>query len=176
MRRFFPILISAACLAVAVPIVLVRAQDGLGPPTSASSGMPVPLPKPLAPAPDGVPLAAPPGDRDEWKSDEARPIACVPESSERLTCRVHRQSGAEFADATRYRRAESPASTHPGGAARGTPSGAGASGFGSGTGMPLEAEVGDRARPAPARGRSAPPPRGTQPKSGWEKSGAFSKS
>src|ERR1043166_6581318 len=61
MRRFLPILISAACLAVAVPIVLVRAQDRLGPPTSASSGAPVPLPKPLAPAPDGVPVAAPPG-------------------------------------------------------------------------------------------------------------------
>jgi hypothetical protein len=61
MRRFLPILISAACFAVAVPMVFLRAQDGLGPPTSASSGTPVPLPKPLAPAPDGVPLAAPPG-------------------------------------------------------------------------------------------------------------------
>ena len=64
MRRFFPILISVACLAIAVPLVLLRAQEGIGPPTSSSGGLPS-QGKPTAPASDGVlnssPQIPPPG-------------------------------------------------------------------------------------------------------------------
>src|SRR5437660_8786700 len=52
MRRFLPLLSLVACLAVAVPIVFVNAQDGLGPSTSIS-------PKPATPLPEGTPPVPP---------------------------------------------------------------------------------------------------------------------
>ncbi len=56
MRPIPPLLIAFASLVVAVPLVLLHAQDGLGPPTSASGGTQLP---PL-PSPGDVPPALPP--------------------------------------------------------------------------------------------------------------------
>ena len=59
MRRFFPILISAACLAFAIPLLRVAAQDGLGPPISPQKGSLAPQQNPPVPSPDGE-IPAPP--------------------------------------------------------------------------------------------------------------------
>ena len=65
MRRLLPILILFGCCALAVPIVFLHAQEGIGPPTSVTKGSPEPQQKPPVPAPGDVLPAAklppPPG-------------------------------------------------------------------------------------------------------------------